>query len=184
MRSVVVSVLIGLLTCVAVAGDERPIDYRFSFSQAAQHRMNVEVTFTDLPDGPLQLRISRSSPGRYALHDFASAIDAVMVTTMDGTPLAVAQGQSNEWTVAEPSHNVRVRYTVSANTIDGTYAAIDDTHAHLNMPAVILWAPGLEHRPARVALVARQEGRRPGRRRRNCSRRTIRWSSPLPISST
>ena len=161
MRSVVVSVLIGLMTYVAVAGDERPIDYRFSFSQAAQHRMNVEVTFTDLPDGPLQLRISRSSPGRYALHDFASAIDAVMVTTMDGTPLAVAQGQSNEWTVAEPSHNVRVRYTVSANTIDGTYAAIDDTHAHLNMPAVILWAPGLEHRPARVALVARQEGAPP-----------------------
>ena len=161
MRSVVVSVLVGLMTCVAVAGDERPIDYRFSFSQAAQHRMNVEVTFTDLPDGPLQLRISRSSPGRYALHDFASAIDDVMVTTMDGTPLAVAQGQSNEWTVAEPSHNVRVRYTVSANTIDGTYAAIDDTHAHLNMPAVILWAPGLEHRPARVALVARQEGAPP-----------------------
>ena len=161
MRSVVVSVLIGLMTCVAVAVDERPIDYRFSFSQAAQHRMNVEVTFTDLPDGPLQLRISRSSPGRYALHDFASAIDDVMVTTMDGTPLAVAQSQSNEWTVAEPSHNVRVRYTVSANTIDGTYAAIDDTHAHLNMPAVILWAPGLEHRPARVALVARQEGAPP-----------------------
>ena len=75
MRSVVVSVLIGLLTCVAVAGDERPIEYRFSFPEAAQHRMDVEVTFTDLPAGPLQLRISRSSPGRYSLHDFASAID-------------------------------------------------------------------------------------------------------------
>ena len=154
----IVCALVGLMTCVAVGRDVRPIDYRFSFQEAAQHRMNVEVTFTDLPDGPLQLRISRSSPGRYSLHDFASAIDGMMVTTMDGTPLAVAHGQSNEWTVAEPSRNVRVRYTVSANTIDGTYAAIDDTHAHLNMPAVILWAPGLEHRPARVALVARPEG--------------------------
>jgi len=157
MRSVIVSVVVGLMTCVAVGREVRPIDYRFSFPDAAQHRMNVEVTFTDVPDGPLQLRISRSSPGRYSLHDFASAIDGMTVTTIDGTPLAAAHGQSDEWTVARPSRDVCVRYTVSANTIDGTYAAIDDTHAHLNMPAVILWAPGLEHRPARVALVARQE---------------------------
>ena len=30
--------------------------------------------------------------------------------------------------------------------IDGTYLAVDATHAHINMPAVIMWARGLDDR--------------------------------------
>jgi predicted metalloprotease with PDZ domain len=142
---------------VAAAEGERPIEYRFSFSEAAEHRMDVDVTFPDLPPGPLALRFSRSSPGRYSLHDFAAAVDRVMVTTMDGRELPVQHPQPNEWSIAKPPRDVRVRYRVTSNRIDGTYAAIDDTHAHLNMPAVVLWARGLEHREARVALTARQD---------------------------
>ena len=47
--------------------------------------MDVEVTFTDLPAGPLHLRMSRSSPGRYALHDFAKNVFEVQVTDAAGT---------------------------------------------------------------------------------------------------
>ncbi len=42
---------------------------------------------------------------------------------------------------------------MTGNRIDGTYVAIDQTHAHLNMPAVVLWARGLEHRAARITLM-------------------------------
>jgi predicted metalloprotease with PDZ domain len=150
--------LIGLVALQAVAGDEHPIEYRFSFPEAVEHRMNVEVTLPEVPPGPLQLRFSRSSPGRYSLHDFAAAVDRVTVTTIDGRALVVEHPRSHEWNVAEPPGAVRVHYRISGNRIDGTYAAIDDTHAHLNMPAVILWARGLEHRTARVTLVARPEG--------------------------
>ena len=34
--------------------------------------------------------------------------------------------------------------------MDGTYLAIDSTHAHINMPAALMWARGLENRPATV----------------------------------
>ena len=36
--------------------------------------MQVEVAFTELGQQPLELRMSRSSPGRYSLHDFAKNV--------------------------------------------------------------------------------------------------------------
>jgi predicted metalloprotease with PDZ domain len=45
---------------------------------------------------------------------------------------------------------VRVTYRVFGDRIDGTYLAIDSTHAHINMPAALMWAKGLELRPATV----------------------------------
>jgi predicted metalloprotease with PDZ domain len=146
--------LVGL---VAVASEPRPIEYRFSFPDAAHHRMDVDVTFPDLSAGPLELRFSRSSPGRYALHDFAGQVDQVSVTSADGSALAVEHRQPYAWHVAEHPTAVRVHYRVTGDRIDGTYAAIDESHAHLNMPAVILWAHGLEHRATQVTLVPRTE---------------------------
>ena len=75
------------------------------------------------------------------------------MTTADGRPLAIEHPQRHEWNVTEHPAEVHVRYRVTGNRIDGTYVAIDQTHAHLNMPAVILWARGLEHRAARITLM-------------------------------
>jgi predicted metalloprotease with PDZ domain len=35
-----------------------------------------------------------------------------------------------------------VKYKVFGDRVDGTYLAIDTTHAHINMPAAIMWARG------------------------------------------
>ena len=53
--------------------------------------MQVEVTFTDIPAGPLELRMSRSSPGRYALHEFAKNVFDVRVTDEAGKAAAVSR---------------------------------------------------------------------------------------------
>ena len=45
-----------------------------SFPEPQHHWMQVEATFPDLPAAPLELRMSRSSPGRYSLHDFAKNV--------------------------------------------------------------------------------------------------------------
>ena len=45
-----------------------------------------------------------------------------------------------------------MNYTFFGDRVDGTYAAIDSTHAHLNPPAALVWAQGFESAPARVAL--------------------------------
>ena len=47
---------------------------------------------------------------------------------------------------------VRMRYRVHGDHVDGTFLAVDTTHAHLNMPATLMWARGLEDRPARITF--------------------------------
>ena len=112
--------------------------------------MQVEVTFTDLPRDTLQLRMSRSSPGRYALHEFAKNVFDLRVTDAAGRPLEPTRPNPHQWDVAAHNGTVRVSYKVFGDRVDGTYLGIDSTHAHVNMPAALIWARGLDRRPVTV----------------------------------
>ena len=116
--------------------------------------MQVEVTFNELPPGPLQLRMSRSSPGRYALHEFAKNIFDLRVTNAAGTPLAVAHPNPHEWDVSGHEGMLRLAYRIFGDRTDGTYLGVDSTHAHINMPSALMWARGLELRPITIRFEA------------------------------
>ena len=64
-----------------------PIRYRLSFPEPQHRWMQVEATFPELGAGALELRMSRSSPGRYSLHDFAKNVYDVHVTDDSGREL-------------------------------------------------------------------------------------------------
>jgi predicted metalloprotease with PDZ domain len=137
-----------IVTVPALAAAQAPILYRVSFP-APEHRwMQVDVSFDDLPAGALELRMSRSSPGRYALHEFAKNVFDVRITDPAGEPLPVVQPNPHQWNVPSHQGRVRVGYRVYGDRVDGTYLAIDTNHAHINMPATLMWARGLENRPA------------------------------------
>jgi predicted metalloprotease with PDZ domain len=127
-----------------------PIAYRLSFPDRAHRLLDVTVTFTDVPDGPLRLHMSRSSPGRYALHQFAKNVFGLKVTDGAGAPLAFTRTAAEEWVVPAPGRTVTASYRVFGDRIDGTYLSVDATHAHINMPAAILWAVGLDRQPIEV----------------------------------
>ena len=116
--------------------------------------MDVAIDFRDVPAGPLELRMSRSSPGRYALHEFAKNVHDVRITDGAGMTLPVARPNPHQWTVTGHSGAVRVTYRVFGDRIDGTYLAIDSTHAHINMPSALIWARGLEERPVTIRFDA------------------------------
>jgi len=139
-----------LVLLVQAAHAQAPVAYRLSFPEAAHHLMQVEVTFADVPPGPMALRMSRSSPGRYALHEFAKNVFDVRVTDDSGRALAVTRPDPHEWRVDGHSGTVRVSYRVYGDRLDGTYLAIDSSHAHINMPAAMMWARGFERRPVTV----------------------------------
>src|SRR5581483_7647364 len=56
------------------------------------------------------------------------------------------------WTVAQHGASVTVRYRIYGDRIDGTYLAIDETHAHINMPAAVMWGRGLDDRPSTLTF--------------------------------
>jgi len=129
-----------------------PIEYEVSFPKAVHHEATIRATFRDLPTQPLLVRMSRSSPGRYRLHEFAKNVYDVSAVDSGGRSLPVERLDPHQWSIAGHDGTAAVTYTLFADHISGTYSAIDATHAHLNGPATWLWAPGLESRPIRVSI--------------------------------
>ncbi|HWW86574.1 MAG TPA: PDZ domain-containing protein [Vicinamibacterales bacterium] len=131
-----------------------PIRYRFTFPEPEHRWMQVEISFGDLAPGPLELRMSRASPGRYSLHDFAKNVYDVHAYAEDGQELQTTRPDPYGWNVPEHGARASVKYKIYGDRVDGTYLAIDRSHAHINMPAAIMWARGLDERP--LALVFEQ----------------------------
>jgi hypothetical protein len=90
-------VLAIVLTVIAPVGAQRhapskaPVVYRISFPAPEHHVARVEVTWTNLPRGVLQARMSRSSPGRYAMHEFAKNVYDVHAFSGAGAELPVTR---------------------------------------------------------------------------------------------
>ncbi len=150
MHRTVVCAGIFLTTVVRAAGAQ--IIYQVSFPNVVHHEAEISISFTDLPAVPLELRMSRSSPGRYALHEFAKNVYSVRAEDGNGFPLQITRPNPYQWDVPVHDGTVRVRYTLFADRADGTYSQVDETHAHLNVPATFMWARGLGDRQIRVTF--------------------------------
>ena len=129
-----------------------PVEYDLRFDNAAHREARITVTYRGLEPGPVRFRMSRSSPGRYAIHEFAKNVYSVSAVDGAGRPLSVERTDPYGWTVPNHDGTVSVAYTLWGDRGDGTYAQIDTSHAHLNAPASLMWAEGYDDRPARVRL--------------------------------
>ena len=96
--------------------------------------------------------MSSASPGRYARHEFAKNIVDVQAFDGDGRLLVSERSAAQVWTIADHDGTVRLRYRLFGDRVDGTYLGVDATHAHMNMPATLMWANGLEDRPVRITF--------------------------------
>jgi predicted metalloprotease with PDZ domain len=143
---------LGAAPTAARAQTRDTVLYEIQFPNAIHHEARITATFSGLPAGPLEMRMSRSSPGRYALHEFAKNLYSVSATDGGGRPLTLTRPDPYGWNAAGHDGTVKVTYTLFADRGDGTYAGVDRSHAHLNMPATFMWAHGLQKRPIRVTF--------------------------------
>jgi predicted metalloprotease with PDZ domain len=106
------------------------VEYRVSLENREHHEARIEVTFAGAPD-PLEVRMSRTSPGRYALHEFAKNVYSVSARAGDGEALEVQRPDPHGWRVSGHGSGGTVvfAYTLYGDLVDGTYAGIDESHA-------------------------------------------------------
>lgn len=146
------------------------VDYRIAFPNARHHEARVRVRYEGLGPGPLRIRMSRTSPGRYALHEFAKNVYDVEIEGRAGQGARFVSGSGpdraegtvpgpwvhrpdpHEWVVEDHGGAVTFSYTLYADRADGTYAQVDETHAHLNVPATFAFAPDLMSTPVRLTV--------------------------------
>ncbi|MEO6150783.1 MAG: PDZ domain-containing protein [Mucilaginibacter sp.] len=126
-----------------------PIYYTISFPNAVHHEAEIVITIPQAPKGPMRFRMSRSSPGRYATHEFGKNIYNVSAFSEKGSMLAARQIDGDIYEIPVHPSTVNISYTLFGNWVDGTYTGIDAGQAHLNMPATFMWVPGLERRPVK-----------------------------------
>ncbi|MCC6164963.1 MAG: M61 family metallopeptidase [Acidobacteria bacterium] len=147
-------VFVLLLSSLAnpVAAQTTGIEYVVSIPHPEQRWLLVDATFPSRAGQALEVRMARSSPGRYATHEFGKNVYRFEALDAAGAALAVTQVAPAHWRIAATGPAVHVRYRLFADHVDGTYAAVDRTHAHLNIPATFAWAPSLQQTPIRVRL--------------------------------
>ena len=135
---------------------QQSVRYELSFPNAGHHEATVRAVFLGVNQSPLVLRMSRSSPGRYALHEFAKNVYSLRASSGAGQALEIRHPEASEWDVSGAHGSVIVEYTLYGDRVDGTDSAIDNTHAHLNMPATLIYARGFEHSPASLRFAIPQ----------------------------
>jgi predicted metalloprotease with PDZ domain len=128
------------------------VRYVVSFPNAVHHEARITATFAGLTPGKaLVVRMARSSPGRYALHEFIKNVYYTVATDAAGKLLSVNRADPYSWEITPGTDGViQFNYTLYGDRTDGTYVGIDQQHAHLNIPATLCYAQGLEGRAAEV----------------------------------
>jgi len=137
-----------VLVCVLpVVSFSQSITYNFSAPNAAHHEAEISVTADKLPAGGAYFMMSRSSPGRYAKHEFGKNVYNVKAVDENGINLPVEKTDADVYKISGYKTKATVTYTLFANYADGTYSGIDITGYHLNMPSAFMWVKGMEKAP-------------------------------------
>jgi predicted metalloprotease with PDZ domain len=126
------------------------ICYNVSFPNIAHHEAQIDVTVTGATQNQILFRMSRSSPGRYATHEFGKNIYDVKALDQTGKQVSVLRLDGDVYQVSTANGFAKVRYTLFANYPDGTYAGVDQNSIHLNIPASFMWIKELENSPIEV----------------------------------
>ncbi|HMH20981.1 MAG TPA: PDZ domain-containing protein [Puia sp.] len=147
MRRIILCIafLYGMQTAIG-----QRISYIVSFPNLAHHEAKIELIVSDVPMRDAIFRMSRSSPGRYATHEFGKNIYDVKAFDAQGKALTITRTDGDVYEVPHHSGYIKVQYTLYGNYADGTYVGIDPSDIHLNMPGAFLWIKGLDNVPISI----------------------------------
>ena len=135
--------------CFQISFGQR-VSYIVSFPNLAHHEAHVELVVSDIPTRNAIFRMSRSSPGRYATHEFAKNVYDIKAFDAQGKPLTINRISGDEYEVPHHTGYVRVQYTLYGNYADGTYVGIDPSGVHMNMPGAFMWMKGVDNTPISI----------------------------------
>jgi predicted metalloprotease with PDZ domain len=144
MKKFLGAAVFSLLFNSAFAQNE--ISYTVSFPNAIHHEAEISMFIPNVPAGTLKVRMSRSSPGRYATHEFGKNVYHLKAFDDSGKQLNIKQPAGDVYEITNHGASVKVTYTLFGNWIDGTYAGFDETHAHMNIPATFAFPIGMDNR--------------------------------------
>ncbi|MCG2617368.1 PDZ domain-containing protein [Terrimonas sp. NA20] len=142
------------LICGAVnVNAQQPIRYEVSFPDHVHHEAKIRMFIPQVKEYA-NIRMSRSSPGRYATHEFGKNIyDVKAYDSASKKEVDVLKLAGDVYSINFTTTSLMVEYTLFGDHVDGTYSAIDRNHAHLNIPATFMWVVGRDKSPVEVNFI-------------------------------
>ncbi len=137
---------------------EDTIYYHIAFPNAIHHEAEISITIENPGQEVYFFQMSRTSPGRYAVHNFGKNVYSVKAGKSDESVLEVVKTEPDVWKVKSDGETFTLSYTLYANRADGTYSGISDDFVLLNMPATMMWTDAMISSPAKIAFDLKGKG--------------------------
>ncbi len=129
------------------------LHYTLDLTHPANHLIAVRLDVGGFAGRLLRVRLPVWYPGRYSVYNFAANLQNFQAICRAGArpPLPVLRTGPSSWSVRTLGCPVpRIQYRIYANTLTGSFAQLDRTHANINGGPVFVYLPG--HKPDPVAL--------------------------------
>jgi len=99
----------------------------------------------------VRLQLPVWSPGRYARFDFARNVQELTIHEPGGAPMQWQRENGSLWHIhTGGARTIAVHYRVFANTLSGTFSALDTAHANWNGASLFMYV--VDHKPDPVSL--------------------------------
>jgi predicted metalloprotease with PDZ domain len=119
MKNVSIVLLLGLAGCssssIRSTARKETASYRYEVDlrHLEQQRLRVRVTVPPMQDGPAVFVLPKVVPGIYGVQNFGQYVRDVAAYDRQNRPLAVAQQDTNSWTIAGAGQLHHLTYTVA-----------------------------------------------------------------------
>jgi predicted metalloprotease with PDZ domain len=139
----------------AQTGSSQPalkLQYRLTLSRPTAHLIGIEIDAGNVTEQQLDFILPAWSPGRYAIYDFAKNVQEFGALGSRGRFLPWEKTDKQTWRVdaRQAGGEVKVRYKVYANDLNGSFSQFDASHANLNGASIFMYVAG--HKPDPIGL--------------------------------
>lgn len=130
--------------------------YGISFPNLTHHEADVQLSYVTDDTDTLVVRMSSSSPGRYAPHQFVKNIYNLRAYQNE-EEIQIIRTAPDAWHLPVKRGTLKIEYTLFANHPDGTYSGFDEKFALINIPSVFIWLEGKEDLPVSLRFYTPEE---------------------------
>lgn len=155
LRAMVILAALALVSISACAASNAlHLNYHLLLARPSTHLIGVEIDVTNVHQPSLDFVMPAWAPGRYAIYNFAKNVQQFEATGASGQALPWTNTDKQTWRIdARPSGgSVTVRYRVYANTLTGSFAQFDPSHANINGAGVYMYIAGHKRDPISLSV--------------------------------
>lgn len=152
--SFIVAGLALLSVSPCLASNALRLNYHLLLVRPSTHLIGVEIDVANVHEASLDFVMPAWAPGRYAIYNFAKNVQQFEATRANGEPLPWTNTDKQTWRVdaSQADGPVTVRYRVYANTLTGSFAQFDPSHANINGAGVYMYVAGHKRNPVTLSV--------------------------------